>query len=382
MSRIRAMSPRAFVIMPFDVGFQSVYDKLIVPALEGVGYDVKRADSDLDQQNVLKDVVRGIAQADLVVAELTSRNPNVLYELGLCHALRKNAVLITQSIDDIPFDLRSYRVIRYSTQFDTADVLSTQLAEIAKANSDGGIEFGSPIIDFLPDSITTSPSRPREEDQTDAPDSPPKEEEKEGYLDAILSIGQAGEGMKYHLGEIGQSTVRIGEEFEKSNSEIEAVQQAGGDTMFVKAHGIAGEMGKALDRYAEELASEAPPLEDAIRKLVSSGLSLTSWLAAQEDIDIEQAIETRDSIAGLGASASEGLTAIRGFRKILVELSGISRDMARGTGRAISSLDGIAGSLEQVEAFAQKAIDLLEEWIQESPEPPDTPPEAEEDPEA
>lgn len=61
----------AFVIMPFDPEFQSVYDDLIKPALEEAGYDVERADSFLDQQNILSDIVRGIGDADLVVAELT-----------------------------------------------------------------------------------------------------------------------------------------------------------------------------------------------------------------------------------------------------------------------------------------------------------------------
>ena len=51
----------------------------------------------------------------VLVAELTSRNPNVLYELGLAHALRKPVVLISSNEDDVPFDVHHIRVIYYDT---------------------------------------------------------------------------------------------------------------------------------------------------------------------------------------------------------------------------------------------------------------------------
>ena len=55
----------------------------------------------------------GIMAAKVLVAELTSRNPNVFYELGLAHALQKPVVLISSNGDDVPFDLKHIRVIYY-----------------------------------------------------------------------------------------------------------------------------------------------------------------------------------------------------------------------------------------------------------------------------
>jgi len=49
----------------------------------------------------------------VLVAELTSRNPNVFYELGLAHALKKPVVLVSAKEDDVPFDLQHIRVIYY-----------------------------------------------------------------------------------------------------------------------------------------------------------------------------------------------------------------------------------------------------------------------------
>jgi nucleoside 2-deoxyribosyltransferase len=106
--------PRVFVLMPFDQEFAAIYEQLIKPSLEDVGYEVARADTLLTQQNILRDVIAGIAGASLVVADLTTLNPNVMYELGIAHGLQIPTVLIAQSIEDLPFDLRSYRVIQYS----------------------------------------------------------------------------------------------------------------------------------------------------------------------------------------------------------------------------------------------------------------------------
>ena len=348
-----------------------MYDQLIVPALERVGYQVKRADSDLDQQNVLKDVVRGIAGADLVVAELTSRNPNVLYELGVSHALRRNTVLITQSMDEVPFDLRAYRVIRYSTQFDAASELGEQLEAIGTAHQDGGIDFGSPVIDFLPDSSIANegPSMAVEPSSLPSKGSPSEdsgdsdENAADGYLDAILALESANTHITARMHAIAESTQKIGENFQAKTQEVTAIQAAGGPSVVASAHRVAGELGKALDQYAAELNAEGPQLADDIEELINAGLIFTAWLAEQDDVDIDEAISTRDSLATLGTATKEGLGALGGFRGTLVELSGISRDMARGTGRAITALDQISGALEQVEAFTEKAVDLLEERI-------------------
>src|SRR5437773_304891 len=121
---------RAFVIMPFDREFNSIYEKLIRVPLTEIGYEVLRADSELDQQNILRAIVRGITTADLLIADLTTNNPNVFYELGLAHGLHIPTVLIAQSISDVPFDLRSYSIHIYDTHFNKIDDLKVFLKTI------------------------------------------------------------------------------------------------------------------------------------------------------------------------------------------------------------------------------------------------------------
>src|SRR2546427_11218947 len=96
--------------MPFDSEFDSIYSELLKPALEQAGYSVARADSFLDQENIMRDIVRGIASSDLIVVDLTTHNPNVLYELGLAHRLRIPTILLAKNIVEVPFDILGYCV--------------------------------------------------------------------------------------------------------------------------------------------------------------------------------------------------------------------------------------------------------------------------------
>ena len=64
--------------------------------------------------NILARILNQIAKADLIIADMTERNPNVFYETGYAHALGKTVILLTLRSDDIPFDLRQYPHIVYA----------------------------------------------------------------------------------------------------------------------------------------------------------------------------------------------------------------------------------------------------------------------------
>lgn len=103
-----------FVMMPFAAPLGGYYESVYKPAIEKAGLQPVRADADIFGAGKIMDQVwSGIQRAKVLVAELTSRNPNVFYELGLAHALRKPVVLVSSNEDDVPFDLQHIRVIYY-----------------------------------------------------------------------------------------------------------------------------------------------------------------------------------------------------------------------------------------------------------------------------
>jgi hypothetical protein len=117
----------AFTLMPFSQPWSTrIWEKIIKPIAAREGLRAIRAD-DLFGQDIMEDVWRGILTSRVVIADITGRNPNVFYELGIAHTLGKKVILLTQNIDDIPFDLNRYRHIIYEDNMDGYSKLKEQL---------------------------------------------------------------------------------------------------------------------------------------------------------------------------------------------------------------------------------------------------------------
>lgn len=101
-----------FVIMPFRTKFDDVY-KGIKKAVKKMDYECVRADEIFDARSFMAIVSEMIERSEVIIADLTDRNPNVFYEVGYAHAFGKNTILITQNTDDVPADLRHRQYFRY-----------------------------------------------------------------------------------------------------------------------------------------------------------------------------------------------------------------------------------------------------------------------------
>lgn len=121
-----------FVIMPFDASFGDVY-KTIEQTLAELGHRALRADQVFDTKPIMISIMEKINQAHLVIADVTDRNANVFYELGMAHVLKDRVVLITQRVDDVPFDLRHFRHIVYEPTPEGAAKLRQSLLETVRA---------------------------------------------------------------------------------------------------------------------------------------------------------------------------------------------------------------------------------------------------------
>lgn len=106
-----------FVMMPFAPPLGGYYAAVFEPAIVKAGLTPIRADDELfGTGKIIDQIWRGINGSKVLVAELTNRNPNVFYELGLAHALNKPVVLVSSNETDVPFDLRHIRVIYYDVK--------------------------------------------------------------------------------------------------------------------------------------------------------------------------------------------------------------------------------------------------------------------------
>lgn len=102
-----------FIIMPFSPVYQAEYGSIIRPAVEDVGLTPIRADEIYSKPQIMADIWKSLRSARIVIAELTGKNTNVFYEVGLAHALGKPVIIVTRNQDDVPFDLKALRYLYY-----------------------------------------------------------------------------------------------------------------------------------------------------------------------------------------------------------------------------------------------------------------------------
>lgn len=113
---------KCFVIMPIsDQGdypkghFQKVYEQIFVPAIEEAGYDAFRVDEDNMCTQIVEKIFKAIQECPMALCDLSNRNPNVLYELGIRQAYDKPVVLVQDDKTERIFDISGINTISYNS---------------------------------------------------------------------------------------------------------------------------------------------------------------------------------------------------------------------------------------------------------------------------
>ena len=103
-----------FAAIPLNDQFKRIYDERVTPALKNNHFTVMRSDLDFRSGTIMEQIWELINKAKFVIADVTNKNSNVFYELGLAHAIGKECLITTQNENDVPFDIQHLRYIHYS----------------------------------------------------------------------------------------------------------------------------------------------------------------------------------------------------------------------------------------------------------------------------
>ena len=114
--------------MPINSEFDNVYTTLR-KASNDIKMKCLRVDDIWEDSIIMQDIFSLIYKARIVICDCTHKNPNVFYEAGISHTLGREVILITQSDDDIPFDLRQFRYIKYLKNSEGLDDLAKRIKE-------------------------------------------------------------------------------------------------------------------------------------------------------------------------------------------------------------------------------------------------------------
>ncbi|MDZ4800436.1 MAG: hypothetical protein SGI92_19945 [Bryobacteraceae bacterium] len=139
------------VMMPFAMEFAGVYDA-IKKAAVATQLRCLRADDIWEDSTIIQGIFTLIFQAQVVVVYFSGRNSNVMYETGIAHTLGKHGIPIAQSVDDVPFDMRHHRVLKYLPNAEGLSKLANDLAAKLRQAS-GGLVNAAPVVPADPDDV-------------------------------------------------------------------------------------------------------------------------------------------------------------------------------------------------------------------------------------
>lgn len=158
MPNVESSSQICFVISPIGREgtdqhqmFSDVLKYIIRPAVKesGLTLEVIRADDIHRAGSFIKDILDYIAKSQVVIADLTGQNPNVFYELGVRHALSARTILVAQTLEDIPSDLREYRTIIYDMSAKGAAEFRERLGAFLQEIQKDPARADNPVLDRI-----------------------------------------------------------------------------------------------------------------------------------------------------------------------------------------------------------------------------------------
>lgn len=111
---IAVSSRLVFMLTPFHSDYYADYAS-VVEAASALGLEVQRGDEKASGGDIFNQILKSIISARVIIANITGRNPNVFYELGIAHALNKPVILVCEQGHEVPFDLQSKRIVFFDT---------------------------------------------------------------------------------------------------------------------------------------------------------------------------------------------------------------------------------------------------------------------------
>lgn len=150
--------PFIFTLMPFSSEFDDVYKLGIKETSEKLGAYCERVDEQIFDGTILDRIINQIVKADVIIADMTGKNPNVFFEVGYAKALNKKIVFLTQTAEDIPFDLKHFPHIVYNGKIaELREMLSKALDHhLSKPDAEAGdFELG---LDLNINGVTLVPN--------------------------------------------------------------------------------------------------------------------------------------------------------------------------------------------------------------------------------
>ena len=353
----------AFVLMPLSKEFDPVYSDFIKPVLEDAGFDVLRADDIRSTQNVMRDIFEAITKSDLIVADLTGSNANVFYELGIAHALKRPVILLTQIIDDVPFDLRAYRLIEYNTHFTEIGKAKQILADYATKFREGVLPTRDPVTDFFPDGYS-----PISANDAETGAGGPVNAEAPGFLDSLVETEDHFNAMDGIVRRLDSSLTDMTNGLTEATGNLERINANPNQSSAKAAQNVCRRLGTKIGAFNDVLEPANVEFAEVVNEAQETVAAVLSFQGEHIESTSRQVAEQRESLQALVASGAGALDALNYLISEFETFPRMERRLDKEVQIGINGLHNMVGSLSRLVLWGSAAVDKMDAMMERQKE--------------
>ncbi|PJN28199.1 hypothetical protein [Kitasatospora sp. CB02891] len=325
-----------------------VFEEMIAPACQKFGIDAVRADRIDAAGDINEQICRYILHSDLVVADISGGNPNVMYELGLRHLTGKPTIHIGEA-GQLPFDIASIRTIQYTRA-------RSQLAK-ARRGIEGALEAGiRDGFELLTPARMMRAIEPVRRDGADE-DADEDGDDTPGLLDDFVAIEEGLDEMMEQLATITRAIETVGALTQQSNIEVLDLTQANAPAS--ARHAAVARFADALRTPTEEMRTAAMDFAGRMARLDSGVKRALGFVEATpyEKRD-EREAEFLEQLILLDESVRTELSHVTVFDAALGKMALMSRHLRKPVKDMSTSVKVMASAITCMGTWADQARSL------------------------
>lgn len=337
-----------FVIMPFKDIFFEVYEMLKAEFSDK--YVFSNAAEEANQQNILTDIIKPIYEADVIIADLTGLNPNVMYELGLAHTFNKKTITITQDdLSTLPFDLKQYRAKDYNTHFKKF----AELVDYLKTNLDGAIDdsvsYSNPVKDFLTLSGINDFSWSLTETSIKL-----KDNSEKGFIDFLAEIETNANSLTQQLIEISSDMNEMNKGIVEVSEEINRANKNSGQSNAAFVRKKAKKAAEYIDTFGKSLRQHNKSLSAVWDEIEINSLGLLENTFATKQENHHNLIAYLKSLGELKANTKTNIDSIQSLKSSIEGVQGIERYLTQAIRFLKEDLNTYINIMERIQSSIDK----------------------------
>jgi len=336
--------------MPFSDEFFESYE--MIKQYFEEKFEFSHAGEEDNQQNILADIIPPIYNADIVLADLTGLNPNVMYELGIAHSLNKKTVVITRDdLSKLPFDLKQYRAKGYSTHFKQFHDLLSYLEKQLMGAIEGSVIFSNPVKDFL-DNNQLDPMKlfNNKAPSTDIPT------DEKGFVDFLAEIEEDSEEMAQNIRTMSVELQELNTGVNRSTAEMNRVQQAGGSGVASHTRKQAKKIAELMETFSSNLKRHNENNTVLWNRIEKNVLGLLENQYAATDANKASLIEYLSSLHRLRGSINFSVNAINDTKEIIRSGKGLQRSLNKAIQFMVEDMENYIAWCNQMTASIERIL--------------------------